>query len=390
MKSKYLFNFVVLVILWVSVCGLAKPIIHEKKSFDRSKMTVELPIRVLVNFNKKDLSDLYQYVDADSVKSRKIRATLKKFQAKKLVAAYRNRYTSKGILKPTTQTGSDNWFFVSLNDKARALELVNQLKKNTEILDAYLEQPILIKPCGVISGFEYTNQWHLTKNYGINVEEAWNINKGRNDVIIAVCDGGVDYTNLNLDPGDRSRVIAGYDSGSDDNDPMDDLPTNSSESYAGHGTHLAGIIGAMPTGTYKISGVMQNCKIMPVKMVGSGSIKVPFIDATLFDFSTTAFPSDVADAIDYAVNNGANVINLSYGFYSIGFPVDEVILRMPLLYSAISNAYNHNVLVVAAMGNSYKTGNPTNYPAAFYSVMGVGNTDINKTRWSTSSTGPHI
>jgi subtilisin family serine protease len=390
MKSKYLFNFVVLVILWVSVCGLAKPIIHEKKSSDRSKKTLELPVRVLVSFNKKDLSDLYQCVDADSVKSRKTRATLKKFHVNKLVAAYRNRYTSKGILKPTTQTGSDNWFFVSLNNKARAFELVNQLKKNTEILDAYLEQPILIKPCDVTSGFDYINQWHLTKNSGINVEEAWNINKGRNDVIIAVCDGGVDYTHPNLDSGDRSRVISGYDSGSDDNDPMDDLPTNSTDSYAGHGTHVAGIIGAMATSTNKISGVMQRCKIMPVKMVGSGSIKVPFIDATLFDFSTTAFPSDVADAIDYAVNNGANVINLSYGFYSIGFPVDEVILRMPLLYSAISNAYNHNVLVVAAMGNDHETGNPTNYPAAFYSVMGIGNTNINKTRSSTSSTGPHI
>ena len=226
----------------------------------------------------------------------------------------------------------------------------------------------------------------------INAEQAWNINTGRNDVIIAVCDGGIDYTHPDLDPGNRSRVIAGYDFGSNDSDPMDDLPDGTG-SYGGHGTHIAGIIGAIPNNGQQISGVMWNCKIMPVKMVGDGSLTISYpFGAWNWDFSTTAFPSDVADAIDYAVNNGAHVINLSYGFPDMGVNLNQVILRVPLLHEAILNAYNNNVVVIASMGNEYSGGNPTNYPAAFPDVIAVGNTtnDNPPQRWQTSSTGSHI
>ena len=248
-----------------------------------------------------------------------------------------------------------------------------------------METPEIITPCGSAqTSFPYSNQWHLTKTTGINAEEAWAINKGRSDVIIAVCDGGVDYTHPNLDPGNRSRVIAGYDFGDNDNDPMDNLPYNDLESYAGHGTHVAGIIGAFPTATNQISGVMQNCKIMPVKMVGGEKlsfVSVEIIGVGTWNFSTTAFPSDVANAIDYAVNNGAKVINLSYGFSVTGFyTIDDVILRVPLLYDKIKDAYSKNVVIVASMGNEYLKGNPVQYPAAFYPVIAVGNTTELKMR----------
>jgi subtilisin family serine protease len=188
-------------------------------------------------------------------------------------------------------------------------------------------------------------------------------------------------------------VIAGYDSGNDDNDPMDDLPTDAALSFGGHGTHVAGIIGAIANNQAQVSGIMWNCKIMPVKMVGNGSLTFTYpFGSTNWDFSTTAFPSDVADAIDYAVNNGAHVINLSYGFDSMGALLNDVILRVPLLYNAILNAYNHNVVVIAAMGNEYLRGNPIQYPAAFREVIAVGSMrNSNPTsRSSFSSTGNHI
>jgi len=255
-----------------------------------------------------------------------------------------------------------------------------------------LEESVLIEPYSVEqASFPYSNQWHLTKATGINAEEAWNINKGRSDVIIAVCNGGVDYTHPNLDPGNRSRVITGYDFGDFDNDPIDNLPYNDPQSYAGHGTHISGIIGAFPTTTNPISGVMQNCKIMPVKMVRSGSMKIIFTNISLWDFSTTAFPSDVANAIDYAINNGARVINLSYGFSVTGFnTIDDIFLNVPLLYNKIKDAYSKNVVIVAAMGNEYEKGNPVEYPAAFYPVIAVGATTQSKAKASFSSTGPHI
>ncbi len=274
--------------------------------------------------------------------------------------------------------------------------MIANLKKEKGVTYAYIERPIPIRPCIAPTNSLYSTQWHLNSNSSpladINAEQAWNINTGRNDVIIAVCDGGIDYTHPDLDPGTRSRVIAGYDFGSNDNDPMDDLQ-DAPGSYGGHGTHIAGIIGAIPNNGQGVSGVMWNCKIMPVKMVGGGSLTIAYpFGSWNWDFSTTAFPSDVADAIDYAVNNGSHVINLSYGFPDMGVDINQVILRVPLLHEAILNAYNNNVVVVAAMGNDYNDGNPRQYPAAFPDVIAVGNTNNSNppSRYYSSSTGSHI
>ena len=72
------------------------------------------------------------------------------------------------------------------------------LKKEKYVLNAYIEQPLSFKPCIAPNDAEYQNQWHLNSiSYpmaDIRAEQAWDINKGRSDVIIAVCDGGVDYT----------------------------------------------------------------------------------------------------------------------------------------------------------------------------------------------------
>ena len=92
---------------------------------------------------------------------------------------------------------------------------------------------------------------------------------------------------------------------------MDDLPNNEPLSFAGHGTNVAGVIGAITNNGNQVAGVMWNCKIMPVKMVSTGRLEITYpFGSYNWDFSTTAFPSDVADAIDYAVNNNAHVINL--------------------------------------------------------------------------------
>jgi len=75
----------------------------------------------------------------------------------------------------------------------------------------------------------------------------------------------------------------------------------------------------------------------------------------------------------------------------LGWPIGDVILRWPHVYEAILNAYNNNVVVVAAMGNEHQDGNPVEYPAGFgLEVIAVGNTDINLQRWPTSNTGLHI
>lgn len=383
-------------IIILSIISIFLCLIYLTFSKNNIKHTEDDQIKIIVDIDTVIVSGKTFVTKAEDIKQNNIVELLHRFNASGFQAIYRNRYNEKGHLKPNITSLTGNWQEIILKNKSRAEEFVHFLKMEKGITNAYIERPLPFRPGVAPIDPEYSNQWHLRSlNYpaaDINAEQAWAINKGRNDVIIAVCDGGVDYSHLDLDPGDRSRVISGYDSGSNDNDPMDDLP-GSGLSFGGHGTHVAGIIGAISNNNKQVSGVMWNCKIMPIKMVGSGSLTITYpFGSTNWDFSTTAFPSDVADAIDYAVNNGARVINLSYGFDSMGALLNDVILRVPLLYSAILNAYNNNVVIVAAMGNEYQRGNPTQFPAAFREVIAVGSTRNSNppSRSSFSSTGTHI
>ena len=296
-------------------------------------------IKIIAHFDNGVISGNTMTVQVNDIKNESIRKLLSKFEVIELQAVYSNRYDKEGNLKPGIKSSTlGDWLQIILKDNRRADKLIAKIKNEEGVLHAYVEKPVFIKPCIAPTDPLYSSQWHLrslvSANADIDAEQAWDINKGRNDVIIAVCDGGVDYTHPDLDPGNRSRVIGGYDFGNGDNNPMDDLPYVSG-SYGGHGSHIAGIIGAIPNNG-QVAGVMWNCKIMPVKMVGTGSLEIRYpFGAYNWDFSTTAFPSNVADAMDYAVNNGAHVINLSYGFPDMGFPINEVILRVPLLYDAI-------------------------------------------------------
>lgn len=358
-------------------------------------MQNNVPVRLVFNVDKAYISDEHLFVKPDFIKSNDLKVILSEY---KLVAAYKNRYMTNGKIDPfireKTKNEKDTWFIIDEINQSEANELLDRLKKTGKLITGNIENSFLLFPSAEKISYDAkftAEQWHLTRATGINAEDVWNINKGRNDVVIAVCDGGVDYTHRNLDPGNRSRVITGYDTANKDNNPMDDLPDKNSDSYANHGTHIAGIIGAIPTPENDISGVMQNCKIMPLKMVGSGGIKLPFTTNYQWDFSTTAFPSDVADAIDYAVNNGAHVINLSYGFASPDLAsLENIVLKIPLLSNTIRSAYINNVVIIAAMGNDGINSPNRYYPAMFYPVIAVGNTTVSGVRANSSSIGSHI
>ncbi|RPH31616.1 MAG: hypothetical protein EHM93_12710, partial [Bacteroidales bacterium] len=383
--------------LAIAVCLLAAYHVFIN-SENKSTIKTQQSIRVLAYLSKSLIDGNTLTTQSKNLHSESIRNLFEQHNIKELKAVFRNRYNENGSLKYLSKSlESDSlsgWQIISMTDSSKTVELIAKLNSTKGVYNAHVEKPLLLKPCIVPNDTKYSYQWHLNypsnPNADIRAELAWNINRGRNDVIIAVCDGGVDYTHEDLDPGDRSHVITGFDFGSWDNDPMDNLPDNDPQSYAGHGTHVAGIIGAIANNGKHVSGVMWNCKIMPVKMVSGITIPRPF-GGTIHDFSKTALPTDVANAIDYAVNNGAHIINLSYGFSAIGFPIDEVFLKVPLLYSTIASAYNRNVVVVAAMGNDYQKGNPTIYPAGFtHEVIAVGNTTPNVERALSSSTGNNI
>ncbi len=148
-------------------------------------------------------------------------------------------------------------------------------------------------------------------NADIEATDAWDLNRGSSGVIVAVIDSGIDFTHPDL----AANVIGGASFVSPS--PMDDF---------GHGTQMAGIIGAVGNNGTGITGLMWRVSLMPLK----------FLDAT-----GSGVVSDEIAAIDFAVKNGALVINAS--FAGADFSQAE--------YDEINLANSLGVLLVAAAGN---------------------------------------
>lgn len=183
----------------------------------------------------------------------------------------------------------------------------------------------------------FNDQWNLKK---ICIEDGWNYTTGSSDITVAVIDSGLDINNVDA----THNLVSGYNFILNNNDIYD---------ASGHGTFVSGIIGATTNNSIGVAGVDWNVKIMP--------LQVMYSDGTCYD-------SDVINAITYAVDHGAKIINLSLGGTNSN----------PAMQSTIDYAVSHNVTVVAAAGNN---GNSTvNYPAAFNGVIGVGSTNYYDTR----------
>ena len=165
----------------------------------------------------------------------------------------------------------------------------------------------------------------------VDAHDAWDLTTGSNDVVIAVIDGGVDLDHPDLEAAiwTNDDEIAGNDVDDDGNGYVDDVrgwdfvgrdPNPNPPRRDPHGTHVAGVIGAQHD-AYGVSGLCPGCRLMPLR----------------FGFTI----GQEVRAIEYAVENGASIINMSYGG-----PVWSAAER-----AAIDAAGDAGVLVVAAAGN---------------------------------------
>ncbi len=173
---------------------------------------------------------------------------------------------------------------------------------------------------------EYNNQSGLAQ---INASVAYARGYTGSGIVVAVVDTGVDLNHSDL----KTNILNnGKDFVNNDNSADSDCGAvlNSSNSGCWHGTHVAGIIAAVKNNS-GMHGVAYNAKILPVRA----------LDAT-----GSGTSANLAAGIDYAVSNGAKVINLSIGGSDIS-GVDP----FPDITSSIANAMNNNVLVFAAAGN---------------------------------------
>lgn len=191
-----------------------------------------------------------------------------------------------------------------------------------------------------------------TRDADMDVPEAWDISTGRVDVIVAVIDSGVDYNhpdlsssiwinnmevaNNSLDDDGNGFIddILGWDFVDDDNDPMD--------TYS-HGTHSAGIIAAEADNQRGVAGISSHARIMILRIINASGV------------ATTA---DAVAAVNYASENGADVINISWG-------VRDPIYPSRALQEAIEAS---EAVVVCAAGNQGSDNDATPYYPASYEI----------------------
>lgn len=220
----------------------------------------------------------------------------------------------------------------------------------------------------------YDEQWYLEK---IGAPSAWDVATGTRDVVVAVLDSGVDLDhpdvvrNLWTNPGETAGNgvdddgngyvddVRGWDFVQDDNTPEPNRGGAYSDDGVAHGTVIAGLIGAVGNNGIGVTGVAWKVRIMSLRIlddVGSGE------------------SADARRAIRYAIENGADVINLSFTGYEVDTAFEET----------VNEAYVAGIPVVAAVGNQTGGGLDVDetpvYPACFEGdkadwVIGVAATD---------------
>ncbi len=186
--------------------------------------------------------------------------------------------------------------------------------------------------------------WGVNK---VNAYEAWNNTQGEG-VRVAIIDTGIDYNHPDLKP----NYKGGYNAVKQNNDPLDDQ---------GHGTHVAGTIGA----------------VRDLKGVAGVAPKAELYSAKVLDSSGSGQYSWIIDGIQWAINNKMQVINMS-----LGGPSGSDALK-----AAIDAAYKAGITVVCAAGND---SGPVNYPAKYENAIAVSASDINNKIAYFSSRGPEI
>ncbi|MCP4262179.1 MAG: S8 family serine peptidase [Planctomycetes bacterium] len=242
---------------------------------------------------------------------------------------------------------------------------------------------------GDLWGFENTGQTGGTEDADIDAPEGWDFETGDSGFIVAIADTGIDYTHPDLannmwvnnaelrgapdvDDDNNGYVddIYGYDFAGDIASDPGDADSDPIDKHF-HGTHIAGVVGAVGNNNVGVTGVCWDVKLMAVKV---------FADD--YRIEPEVFTSDAVEAIQYAVDNGAKVINASWGgnFFAQS------------LYDAIRAAGEAGVLFVAAAGNDFGSNNDEVpiYPASFDldNIVSVMSSDPNDQMSDFSNFGP--
>ena len=225
--------------------------------------------------------------------------------------------------------------------------LIDKLNK-LEIIE-YAEKEPIYKTTFVPNDSYHngTDKWYHTL---VNSEQAWDISLGSESIKIAIIDNGAPANHLDL------NVFKQRDVSDNDDDATPPQTYNQSSSWS-HGTHCAGLATAEINNSTGIASLGGNVELIVVKATGDNQN-----------------PSSIYNSytgVQWACENGANVVSMSYGSENSSNAMQDLIYAYP------------EVVFIAAAGND--SSSTQNYPAAYQNVIGVGSVDSNDLRSSFSN-----
>ena len=252
----------------------------------------------------------------------------------------------QGLVRSETLAGSQITI-ATFQHQGREIAIANILKHSGYV--EFAEPDFAMKPTVQANDSYFGSQWH---HNNVNSQQAWNLTTGSNNVVVAVCDTGFDVNHPDLGPNLRTDLAYNAQDGStyiyDAN---------------GHGTGTAGTLGAVGNNGTGVAGVNWNVDIIPVRIAIS-------------DGNSSAYISTMAKCIEYAADNGARVVNLSYGG-----------IEYATINSAAQYLRDRNGLLFMSAGNG--SSEFASYPD-YTSFIGVGATDQNDNKASFSNWGTFV
>lgn len=266
-----------------------------------------------------------------------------KSPTKKAEAKSANKFRWQMDTRDIRRFGVNNVRHMQLPPHKKVRDAIIEAYKDSDVL--YAEPNYIIQVNQIPNDPVFSQLWGMEK---IQAPQAWDITTGSSGIIIAVIDTGVDYNHEDISANMWTGPAGehGYDFCNNDADPMDDN---------GHGTHVAGTIGAVAGNNKGVAGVCWNVKIMALKFLNS---------------SGSGYLSDAISAIQYAIDNGAHILSNSWG----GGGYSQAIV------DAIMAANDAGSLFVVSAGNDgVNNDNYPHYPSNYevQNIISVAASDQN-------------
>ncbi len=401
------FSRFLLLLVVVLTCGIFAQAesLNPRKGVIRVKLQEQVATKLGTKAHFATKGMMSTGINALDVASQKVKAT-----SIRRVFPYSPKYESQMALY-----GLDRWYEVSFDESVNPIEAKAIFGRTAGVQVATCKVPMVLKENGTFKTVSplstevrpstmpfndprLSNQWHYNNTGAlsgskvgadINLFKAWETTTGSKDVIVAIIDGGIDYTHEDL-AGNfyynsaEQNGATGVDD--DQNGYVDDIYgwnfcTNTKDVYPhAHGTHVAGTVAAVNNNGIGVCGVAGGN--------GTAGTGVSLLSVQVFDSRSGSGEGDFAAAIVYAANNGAAIANCSWGWATSDYYEEDVLDAIDYFIGMNRSANLTGGVMFFATGNDGATGNF--YPACYEPVVAVGSMTNDYTVASYSNYGSWV